>query len=78
MATKRLTWDETRELLVQHGVPIDRLPREWRMEIDLTGLNLRGAKLSGAYLKGVRLAGTNLSYADLSYADLSEAKFGFE
>lgn len=73
--SNRLTWEETRQVLLENDVPEKRLPNEWQPRIDLSGLRLRGANLRGAYLREVNLAGTDLSHADLSYSDLTGATF---
>lgn len=72
---KRMSWQETRDALIRHGVPASRLPEEWQPGIDLRGLNLANAQLQGAYLTKVRLAGTKLAGANLLDADLSGANF---
>ncbi len=76
---------ETRDRLIECGIPAERLAVEWRPGANLTGAKLRWANLSGAYLReadlreadlsgadlrGAFLRGANLSGADLSGADL--------
>jgi len=68
-----MNWTETRDRLIECGIPAERLAVEWRPGANLTGADLSGADLSGADLGGAFLHGADLGDADLSGADLSGA-----
>ena len=60
-----MNWTETRDRLIDCGIPAERLAVEWR-----PGANLTGADLSEADLRWADLCRANLSGADLRRADL--------
>ena len=41
-----MNWTKTRDVLIAAGIPADRLPEEWRPNIDLRGADLSGASLN--------------------------------
>ena len=81
-----MNWTETRDRLIDCGIPAERLAVEWRPGANLTGADLSGADLGGAFLHGADLSGADLGGAflsgaflhgaDLSGADLSGADLG--
>ena len=64
---------ETRDRLIECGIPAERLAVEWRPGANLTGAKLRWADLRGAFLRGADLREADLSGADLSGAFLRRA-----
>ena len=52
-----MNWTETRDRLVNCGIPAEGLAVEWR-----PGANLTGADLSGAFLRGADLSGAEVSW----------------
>ena len=68
-----MNWTETRDRLIDCGIPAERLAVEWRPGANLTGADLSGADLREAFLRRADLSGADLSGADLSGADLREA-----
>jgi len=68
-----MNWTETRDRLIDCGIPAERLAVEWRPGANLTGAKLRWADLRGAFLRWANLSGADLREADLREADLSGA-----
>ena len=68
-----MNWTKTRDVLIAAGIPADRLPEEWRPNIDLRGADLSGADLSGADLRGADLSGASLNWQ--SHALIAEILF---
>ena len=63
-----MNWTQTRQRLIEHGIPVERLPEEWQ-----PGINLREANLTGADLTGADLTGANLTGA---YGPFTAGSFG--
>jgi uncharacterized protein YjbI with pentapeptide repeats len=68
-----MNWTETRARLIEHGIPVERLPEEWQPGINLREANLTEADLTRADLTGANLTRANLTRADLTGADLTGA-----
>lgn len=65
-----MNWTETRDVLLDAGVPAAQLPEKWRPGIDLRGEVLAGVDLRHAYLRGVDFRDADLGGVDFRDANL--------